>query len=67
VHETIAELAFLATVSNISNLASRLHTRHTNSRNVFASSALFVCFVGCFTAHQHQGHIGPALGGDRVH
>jgi hypothetical protein len=26
---------------------------------------LFKLFVGCFTAHQHLGHIGPALGGDK--
>jgi hypothetical protein len=26
----------------------------------------WVClFVGCFTAHQHLGHIGPTLGGDK--
>jgi hypothetical protein len=35
--------------------------------------ALIICtpdinvylFVGCFTAHQHLGHIGPTLGGDK--
>jgi hypothetical protein len=30
-----------------------------------ASTCCLCLFVGCFTAHQHLGHIGPTLGGDK--
>jgi hypothetical protein len=37
-----------------------------NSSVIYSSVVCNVClFVGCFTAHQHLGHIGPTLGGDK--